>query len=54
MSTKEAAKFLGVQPNTLAVWRSKGINKIPYLRLGRKILYKKSDLIQYIEANSAK
>ena len=38
LNTQEAAAYLGVQPNTLEVWRCK--HKGPrYAKLGRRVLY---------------
>lgn len=50
MSTKEAAVFLGVQPGTLSWWRHAGTGP-RWGRLGaRKVVYKKSELIRFVEA----
>ena len=39
-----AAEYLGVQPGTLSVWRSTGRYAVPFLKVGRKVLYSKRDL----------
>ena len=36
----EAAKFLGVKHNTLAVWASKGRYDLPFTKVGSKAMYK--------------
>lgn len=48
-STKEASKFLGGHPTagTLAVWRSTGERKIPYLTVGRLVFYFERDLVAF-------
>ena len=52
LTTKEAAEFLGIKENTLSIWRSqKGKDSryyIPFIRIGRNIRYKKSDLIKFL------
>ncbi len=45
-STKEAAAFLKVNKKTLKRYRDCG--KLPYSKDGRKIRYKKSDIIKYL------
>jgi hypothetical protein len=47
----EAAKAIFLEPHTLTVWRCKTPHKAPpYLRLGRKVFYRKSDLRTWIAA----
>jgi hypothetical protein len=43
-----AAEFLGTTAGTLNVWRCTRRVQIPYFRLGRKIMYRRSDLENYI------
>lgn len=46
MSTQEAAAFLGIQPNTLEVWRCK--HRGPkYAKIGRRVLYDPDDLEEF-------
>ncbi|WP_081579023.1 helix-turn-helix domain-containing protein [Leptospirillum ferriphilum] len=45
---KETAKLLGVQEQTLAAWRLYG-RDLPYVRVGRLIRYRKSDVLAWIE-----
>ncbi len=45
----EAAKFLGVKKETLAIWRCEKRYTIPFIKVGRLVKYKRSDLIQFIE-----
>ena len=45
-STKEAAEFLKVNKKTLKRYRDCG--KLPYSKDSRKIRYKKSDIIKYL------
>lgn len=45
----EAAAYLGNQPQTLAVWRSSGRYGLPFVRVGRAIRYRESDLKSWIE-----
>ncbi|EPT0315195.1 helix-turn-helix domain-containing protein, partial [Escherichia coli] len=45
---KEAAEHLGVSVQTLANWACTGKVKIPFHKLGRKVLYMRSDLDAYL------
>lgn len=49
MSRKEAAKYLGVSPSTLANWASTKKFSLPYFRVGRAVRYRKSDLDAFIK-----
>lgn len=46
----EAANFLGVTPQTLAVWRSTGRYNLPFLKMGSRIYYLESDLRKFMES----
>ena len=48
MSQKEAAKYLGTTVGTLNSWRYYGKNKIPFVRWGKHIRYRKVDLDAWI------
>lgn len=49
MNTFEAAKIIGVEPQTLASWRCTKKESVPYYKIGRKVFYKKKDLIDWVE-----
>jgi excisionase family DNA binding protein len=40
----DAARLLGVKVQTLAVWRMTGRYALPFVRVGRSIRYRKSDI----------
>ena len=50
-SRVEAAAYLGIAPNTLAVWACTGRYPIPMVKIGRLAKYRKRDLDQFIEAS---
>lgn len=50
-SRNEAAEYLGVAPQTLAVWASTGRYPLPMVKIGRCVKYRQSDLDSFIEAN---
>lgn len=45
---KQAADALGVKPTTLAVWRSTGRYSLPFLKVGRLVKYRLSDLAEFL------
>lgn len=52
LDTQGAAKILNIPAKTIVKWRSTGENNIPYIRIGRSIRYRPSDLIAYIEKHT--
>lgn len=50
---KQAADALGVKPTTLAVWRSTGRYNLPFLKVGRLVKYRLSDLAEFLARRTA-
>jgi len=50
LTTKEAAEFLGVKPNTLEVWRSTQRYDIPHIKVGASVRYRPLDLVDWIDS----
>ena len=48
LTRTEAARYLSIAPHTLAVWASGGRMKIPVVKIGRTVRYKKSDLDAFV------
>ena len=44
MNTQTAAAYMGLKPQTLSAWRCSGRYCLPFLKVGRKVLYKKTDV----------
>lgn len=49
-----AAIVLGVTPGTLSVWRSTGRYALPFLKVGRKVRYRHTDLLAWLEMRTRK
>jgi excisionase family DNA binding protein len=49
LTQKEIAKVFRITPQTLHRWRK--IGKIPFVQIGRKILFKVSDVRGIVEQN---
>lgn len=52
VSRKEAADILNVQPQTLAKWASAQRYDLPYIRVGKAVRYRRSDLQKFLERNT--
>ena len=46
---KSAAKYLGVSPNTLAVWACTKRYNLKYIKMGRAVRYRLHDLEKFVE-----
>lgn len=51
-STQEAADYLGTRPHTLEVWRASGRYRIPYLKVGRLVKYRRADLDAWLASRT--
>lgn len=49
MTEQEAAELLKVKPGTLNSWRCLGRHGLPYIRVGRAVRYKRSDLERWLD-----
>lgn len=49
LTRKEAAKFLGVKENTLAVWCTTRRYDLPMVKVGRLCKYRLSDLLDFLD-----
>jgi predicted DNA-binding transcriptional regulator AlpA len=57
LTTLQAARRIAFSPATLATWRCvKGEDEqpIPYVRLGRSIRYRRSDVQKFVEQERSK
>ena len=48
----EAAQYLGLERNTLSVWRSNGRVPLPFIRIGARVRYRMSDLQRFLDDNT--
>ncbi|MEE1651831.1 helix-turn-helix domain-containing protein [Brachybacterium sp. J144] len=54
LTEAETAELLGLEPGTLRSWRSSGKQgQPPFVRLGRQVRYRASDLAEYMAALTA-
>lgn len=52
LSRQEAAEYLGVKPQTLAVWATTKRYDLPYVKVGRLPKYRLSVLNAFLERNT--
>lgn len=45
----EAAKLLGIAEGTLTQWRHKKRYPLKYIKVGAKILYRRSDILDFLD-----
>ena len=49
---EQVAKILGVTPQTLAVWRCEKRYNLKYVKAGRLVRYRSSDVQEFIDRRS--
>jgi excisionase family DNA binding protein len=52
LDENEAAKLLSLAAGTLSVWRSTGRYNVPFVKVGRLVRYKRTDLEAWIESRT--
>lgn len=48
----EAAKYLGIAPQTLTVWRCVKRYNIPFVKVGSRVKYRKEDLDAWLASRT--
>lgn len=54
LTREQAAEYLGVQVQTLAVWATTGRYALPFIRVGRLVKYRRSDLDAFLESRTVR
>lgn len=49
---EQAAQLLQIPEATLCKWRSTGENNVPFVKIGRCVRYRTSDLKAYVERHT--
>ncbi len=52
MTREQAAEYIGVKPQTLAMWLSTKRYSIPVIKVGRLVRYRRSDLDAWLLART--
>lgn len=53
ITPREVARRLSVAEETLASWRSRKKPHLPFLKLGRLVRYRRSDLVAFVQRAAA-
>lgn len=48
MSPTRTASLLGINEQTLSIWRSTGRYGLPFIKMGRLVMYRKSDVEKFV------
>jgi excisionase family DNA binding protein len=48
LTTEETAAWLGVSPGTLIVWRCTGRYPLPFIKVGRRVMYRREDILEFL------
>ena len=48
LNRDEAAAILGLKPTTLAIWACTGRNDLPYIKVGSRVRYRRTDLEEWL------
>lgn len=54
LTRKEAAKYLGLSPQTLANWAHTKSQTLPFIKPGRSVRYRKSDLEAWLDRRTVR
>jgi len=52
MTRQQAAEYLGVKAQTLAVWKSTGRYSLPFVKVGSNTRYRKTDLDKFLQRHT--
>jgi excisionase family DNA binding protein len=52
LDEKAAAEILDIAPGTLSVWRSTGRYRIPFVKVGRRVRYRRADLEAWLASRT--
>lgn len=52
MTRVEAAHYMGVQPETLEVWASTKRYNLTFIKVGRYVRYRKSDIDKFLKKHT--
>jgi excisionase family DNA binding protein len=52
LTRREAADLLGISPETLTIWACTKRYPLPYVKVGRSVRYRRTDLEAFIESRT--
>jgi predicted site-specific integrase-resolvase len=54
LNSEQVAEILGVEPGTLGYWRCTGRYRLPYVKVGRLVMYRPEDVDEFIKNRTIK
>ena len=48
----QAAEILGLKAGTLRIWRSNGRYRLPFVKVGSRVRYRRTELARWLEART--
>ena len=54
LTREQAAEYLGIAPQTLAVWATTKRYNLPFIKVGRCVRYRRSDLDRFLEQQTVR
>jgi hypothetical protein len=54
LNERQAADLLTVSPGTLSVWRTTRRYALKYIKIGRAVRYRESDILNFIASRESK
>lgn len=52
LTENQAAEMIGLQPGTLTNWRSRGVYGLPFVKVGRLVRYRRSDVEKWLASRT--
>lgn len=52
LTPREAASLLRVKISTLAIWRCRGRYPLPYIKVGSRICYRRSEIEKFLQSRT--
>ena len=52
VNNSNAADYIGVAAATLSYWRTTGAQKIPFIKVGGRVMYRISDLDKWLDEHT--
>ena len=49
---QETAEILGISKSALEVWRTTGRYKLPFIKVGRNVRYRRSDVLEWLDSRT--
>jgi excisionase family DNA binding protein len=52
IDSQETAEILGISKSALEVWRTTGRYQLPFIKVGRNVRYRRSDVLEWLDSRT--